>query len=75
MGVITVVTFAFLLALRFVPAMWPENGIDPSDHYGLLPIIITAFAVCRALTAARSLLSTTPFSSNASSRMKAAPAR
>lgn len=45
------VTFAFLLTLWRVPAMWPENGIDPVDHYGLLPIIIVTFIVCRQMMA------------------------
>ena len=46
---IATVTFAFLLTLLRVPAMWPENGIDPADHYGLLPIILVTFVVCRNL--------------------------
>jgi len=44
---IATVTFAFLLALWRVPAMWPENGIDATNHYGLLPIIIITFVACR----------------------------
>lgn len=47
------VTFAFLLTLLRVPAMWPDNGIDPADHYGLLPIIIVTFAVSRNLMGRR----------------------
>lgn len=50
---VATVTFAFLLTLWRVPAMWPENGIDPLDHYGLLPIIIVTFVVCRNLMGRR----------------------
>ena len=41
------VTFAYVLAVAIVPALWPERGIDANDHYGLLPIIIAVFAVSR----------------------------
>jgi exopolysaccharide biosynthesis polyprenyl glycosylphosphotransferase len=43
------VTLAFMLTLLFVPAIWPENGINRTDHYGLLPIIVVTFVVCRNL--------------------------
>ncbi|MBT8104806.1 MAG: sugar transferase [Woeseiaceae bacterium] len=41
------VTFAYVLTVAVVPALWPENGIDASRHYGLLPIVIAVFAVSR----------------------------